>query len=162
MIIGICGFQSSGKDTVGEFLVNNHGFKKLSFASVLKDVVSIMFGWSRTKLEGITQEDREWRETVDIWWSQNLKIPQLTPRFVLQYFGTELFRTHWNPDIWIIIIENQLTKLENENIVITDCRFENEINLILKYKGKIIHVFRNLPYWFQDYKKGIHIDEANK
>jgi hypothetical protein len=29
MIIGICVFQSSGKDTLGDFLIKKYGFKKL-------------------------------------------------------------------------------------------------------------------------------------
>jgi hypothetical protein len=86
MIVGICGFQSSGKDTIAELLINEYGFKKLSFAGALKDVLSVIFGWSREKLEGLTKEDREWREQIDIWWSKTLDMPQLTPRYALQYF----------------------------------------------------------------------------
>jgi hypothetical protein len=125
MIIGICGFQSSGKDTIAELLINEYGFKKLSFAGALKDVVSVIFGWSREKLEGLTKEDREWREQIDVWWSKTLDIPQLSPRYALQYFGTELFRNHWHPDIWVKVVENKLTNMakEEENVIITDCRF---------------------------------------
>ena len=86
MIIGICGFQSSGKDTIADLLISQYGFKKISFGGALKDVVSIIFGWPRDKLEGLTEEDREWREKVDYWWATTLKMPQLTPRYVLQYF----------------------------------------------------------------------------
>ena len=43
MILGICGLQSSGKDTIGDYLINNYGFKKFSFAEVLKDLISILF-----------------------------------------------------------------------------------------------------------------------
>ena len=43
MIIGICGFQSAGKDTLGDYLVNKLFFVKLSFASLLKDIISILF-----------------------------------------------------------------------------------------------------------------------
>jgi len=147
MIIGICGFKSSGKDTIGDYLIKEYGFKKVSFASTLKDVISIMFGWSRDKLEGITKEDREWREQVDFWWSETLKMPLLSPRYVMQYFGTDLFRNHFHPDIWVKIVENKLNKYIEEdincNIVITDCRFNNEINMILQLGGKIIHVHRN-------------------
>ena len=152
MLIGICGFQSSGKDTIADLLIREYGFKKLSFAGALKHVVSIMFGWSRTKLEGLTEEDRMWREQVDPWWATELNMPQLTPRYVLQYFGTELFRNHWHSDIWVKIIENQLNMMKTENIVITDCRFENEFALLTKYGGKIIHVYRSLPSWFTSYK----------
>ena len=163
MIIGICGFQSSGKDTIANLLINEYGFKKLSFAGALKDVLSVIFGWSREKLEGLTKEDREWREQIDIWWSKTLDMPQLSPRYALQYFGTELFRNHWHPDIWVKVVENKLTHMvkEKENIVITDCRFENEINLIRTYGGTIINVHRNMPQWFTDYKNGIDVEEAN-
>jgi hypothetical protein len=158
MIIGICGFQSSGKDTIAELLINECGFKKLSFASALKDIVSIIFGWPRDKLEGLTNTDREWREEIDVWWSATLQIPQLSPRYVLQYFGTELFRNHWHPDIWVKVVEAQLNNCEN--IVITDCRFENEINMLIRHGGKIIHIYRHLPIWFDDYKNGVNVPEA--
>jgi hypothetical protein len=155
MIIGICGFKSSGKDTIADYLIKEYSFKKLSFASTLKDIISIMFGWSRDKLEGITKEDREWREKIDPWWSKTLKMPLLSPRYVMQYFGTDLFRNHFHSDIWVKIVENKLNKyLEEDNIVITDCRFNNEINMILQLGGKIIQVHRNLPSWFNKYKEG--------
>ena len=151
MIIGICGFKSSGKDTIGDYLVKEYDFKKVSFASTLKDIISIMFGWSRDKLEGITKEDREWREQIDPWWSETLKMPLLSPRYVMQYFGTDLFRNHFHSDIWVKIIENKLNKyVKEDNIVITDCRFNNEINMILQLGGNIIHVHRNCPSWLKD------------
>ncbi len=162
MIIGICGFQSSGKDSIAKFLIEQYGFQKLSFAGALKDVVSIMFVWPRTKLEGLTPEDREWRNVVDPWWAETLDIPQLTPRYILQHFGTDLFRKHFHQDIWVKIVENKLKQLTKEgiNVVITDCRFENEINLITKYGGKIVKVYRDLPHWFDDYRRGIDVEES--
>jgi len=161
MLIGICGFQSSGKDTIADYLIKEYGFIKMSFASVLKDIISIMFGWSRDKLEGLTKEDREWRETVDSWWSNTLKIPQLTPRYVMQYFATDLFRNQFHPDIWVKIVENKINNLsESKNIVFSDCRFENEINMIVRLGGKIIQVHRNPPFWFYDYRNGVNLDEV--
>ena len=160
MIIGICGFQSSGKDTVAEYLIKEHGFKKLSFASAIKDIVAIIFSWSRDKLDGLTKEDRAWREQIDTWWSKTLNIPLLSPRYVLQYFATDLFRNQFHPNIWVKIIENKLNKLDN--FVITDCRFKNEINMILEYGGKIIHVHRNMPKWFYKYRQGEDVDEIKQ
>jgi hypothetical protein len=160
MIIGICGFQSSGKDTIANILVNNYGFKQLSFASMIKDIVAIMFSWSRDKLEGLTKEDREWREQVDVNWSKIYNMPLLTPRYILQYFATELFRNHFHQDIWVKIVENQL--LQYKNIVISDCRFQNEIDMIVKNGGKIIQIYRNLPDWFYKYKNGEDIEDVKK
>ena len=163
MLIGICGFQSAGKDTIADYLVKEHGFIKMSFASKLKDIIAIMFGWPRDKLEGLTKEDREWREQVDYWWSKTLKMPQLTPRYVMQYFATDLFRNKFHPDIWVKIVENELNKLleqgTNQNIVISDCRFENEINMIIRLGGKIIQVYRDPPYWFHKYRQGENPNE---
>lgn len=155
---GICGFQSCGKDTLAAYLVEHHGFVKLSFAAALKDVVAVVFGWDRHKVEGLSKEDRAWREEVDPWWSQQLSMPNLTPRYVLQYFGTDLFRTHFHPDIWIKGVEKQLTKYPR--IVITDCRFPNEIQLVRDYGGKLIHVCRDLPSWFTSYAQGNDEHEA--
>lgn len=108
MIIGICGFQGAGKDTMANILIEKYGFIKFSYASMLKDVISILFGWSRELLEGDTSESRIWRETVDIWWSTKLDIPQLTPRMIMQKIGTDLFRKHFNENIWIYIVEKKI------------------------------------------------------
>jgi hypothetical protein len=165
-LIAICGFQGSGKDTVAAILVE-HGFVKMSFAGLLKDIVSILFQWDRDLLEGITTESRKWRETVDEWWTTRLHIPNLTPRYVLQHIGTDVFRNHFHPDIWIAALERKLINhmnLKNLNkVVITDCRFSNEIEMIRKLNGLFVHVHRgNLPSWFgkeDEFPKNIHVSE---
>jgi cytidylate kinase len=153
MIIGICGMSGSGKDTVGNILVNKYNFVKLSFANVLKDIVSIIFGWSRQLLEGDTIESRIWREKVDDWWSEKLSIPKLTPRFVLQYIGTDIFRDHFNDNIWVLVVERQLNMYDN--VVITDCRFENEFKMLKNHNAIFINVERyDLSEELIDYKNG--------
>jgi hypothetical protein len=154
MIIAVCGFQGSGKDTIGSYLIRNHGFTKLSFAGILKDIVAVLFGWERDLLEGATIESRQWRETVDPWWSNKLDMPKLTPRYVLQFFGTDLFRKYFHPDIWVICVEKQLSKYKN--CVITDCRFPNEIAMLKSNGAKLFKVTKGqLPEWFDSYKSGV-------
>ena len=144
MIIGLCGSCGAGKDTVGDILASEYGFIKLSFATALKDVVSIIFSWPREMLEGATPESRIWRETVDVFWSEKTKIEGFTPRKALQIVGTNLLRNQLYKDIWIDIVENKITKIIETNpeskIVITDCRFDNEINLIRKFSNA--HIFQ--------------------
>jgi hypothetical protein len=150
MIIGICGFIGSGKDTVADYLVNFHEFRRESFASTLKDAVASVFGWDRTLLEGRTKEAREWREQVDPWWAAKLDMPTLTPRWVLQYWGTEVCRKAFHDDIWIASLENKLRN-SRDNIVISDCRFPNEIESLKRAGGNIIWVQRgSLPDWYAD------------
>lgn len=148
MIIGVCGFIGSGKDTVADYLVNFHEFRRESFANTLKDAVAAVFGWDRTMLEGRTKEAREWREQVDFWWSNRLG-RQITPRWILQYWGTEVCRGSFHDDIWIASLENKLRKTK-DHIVISDCRFPNEVHAIKKAGGSIVWVQRgSLPYWYE-------------
>ena len=148
-IIGIVGFIGSGKDTVADYLVNFHGYKRESFANSLKDAVSQVFGWPRELLEGRTKESREWRETPDEWWSKRLK-QDITPRYVLQYWGTEVVRKGFHDDMWVASLEHRLLNSQND-IVITDCRFPNEIKAIRNAGGRVIRIKRGPePVWFDD------------
>ncbi len=150
MIIGVCGFIGSGKDTIADYLTNFHGFRRESFANSLRDAVSQVFGWDRTMLEGRTKQAREWREQVDPWWSERLGMPNLTPRWVLQYWGTEVCRKAFHDDIWIASLENKLRN-SRDDIVISDCRFPNEIKSIKDAGGIVIRVKRGPePEWYQD------------
>ena len=150
MIIGICGFIGSGKDTIADYLVNLHHFRRESFANSLKDAVAQVFGWDRTMLEGRTKQAREWREQVDPWWAERLNMPHLTPRWVLQYWGTEVCRAGFHDDIWIAALENKLRNSE-DHVVISDCRFPNEIKAIKSAGGLVIRVVRGPePEWYQD------------
>jgi hypothetical protein len=146
-IIGIVGFIGSGKDTVADYLVNFHGYKRESFANSLKDAVSQVFGWPRELLEGRTKESREWRETPDEWWSKRLK-QDITPRWVLQYWGTEVVRKGFHDDMWVASLEHRLLNRQND-IVITDCRFPNEIKAIRNAGGRVIRIKRGAePEWY--------------
>lgn len=148
MIIGICGFIGSGKDTVADYLTNFHEFRRESFANSLKDAVAQVFGWDRTMLEGRTKQAREWREQVDPWWSDRLKMPELTPRWVLQHWGTEVCRHGFHDDIWIASLENKLRHSEDD-VVISDCRFPNEIAAIRRANGLVVRVIRGPePEWY--------------
>ena len=150
MIIGVCGFIGSGKDTIADYLTNFHGYRRESFANSLKDAVAQVFGWDRTMLEGRTKQAREWREQVDPWWSERLKMPNLTPRWILQYWGTEVCRRAFHDDIWIASLENKLRN-SKDDIVISDCRFPNEIKSIKNAGGIVIRVVRGAePDWYND------------
>ena len=148
MIIGVCGFIGSGKDTIADYLVNIHQFRRESFANSLKDAIAHVFGWNRDMLEGRTRQSREWREQVDPWWAKRLDMPNLTPRWVLQHWGTEVCRRAFHDDIWIAALENKLRN-SKDDIVISDCRFPNEIKSIQNAGGIVIRVVRGPePDWY--------------
>ena len=149
MIVSLSGLIGSGKNAVAEYLVKEHGFVQDSFAASLKDAVSAIFGWDRTMLEGSTKEAREEREKVDQWWATRLGIPHLSPRWALQYFGTDVCRNHFHNDIWLASVENRLRKKAAENVVISDSRFFNELDM-LRNVGAIIAVVQRgtAPEWW--------------
>jgi hypothetical protein len=147
MIIGICGWAGAGKDTAANYLVGWHGFRRDSFAGALKDAVAAVFGWDRELLEGLTTEARVWREQVDPWWAERLGMPHLTPRWVLQYWGTEVCRQGFHDDIWIAALENRL-RSRTGHTVISDVRFPNEVHAIRNAGGRIIWIKRGAdPEW---------------
>ena len=156
-IIGLCGFIDSGKGTVGNILQNEFGFVGESFANPLKDSVSTIFGWPRNLLEGDTKESRIFRETKDEWWSEKLGY-DVTPRLILQKMGTEGVRNGIGNSVWLNSLEKRLSPYCQ--YVITDVRFENEIELIKKLDGYVVEVYRDpQPNWVADYRG--HLDENN-
>ena len=128
--------------------MNLHHFRRESFANTLKDAVAQVFGWDRTMLEGRTKQAREWREQVDPWWADRLSIPHLTPRYILQQWGTEVCRKNFHDDIWIASLENKLRNSQDD-VVISDCRFPNEIQAIKQAGGIVVRVVRGPePEWY--------------
>ena len=145
MLIGLTGFISSGKGTVANILTTEYDFIGDSFASSVKDVCAAIFGWDRQALEGATDDSRQWRETVDLWWSKKLSIDNFTPRMALQMIGTDIMRGYLHDDIWILSLERRLTTADT---VISDVRFPNEANLIRRLGGKVVSVDRVKPEWY--------------
>ena len=156
MLIGLVGPISSGKNTVAERLVTHHGYKRDSFAKSLKDAVSSMFNWDREMLEGNTESSRHWREQPDKFWSEKMG-KEVTPRWVLQYFGTEVMRQGMYDAIWV---DSVIGRYKGDKTVISDTRFQNEIKTIKAHGGIVVLVKREeIPTREEMQKQGAHQSE---
>ena len=146
MIIGICGLIGSGKGSVGDILVEQ-GYTKVSFADKLKDGVATIFGYNRAMLEGDTDESRSWREQTDEFWSKETG-RTITPRIILQEFGTDCMRNGYYDGVWVSLLKQQI--LDNPgDYVIPDVRFRNEQDMIRELSGQIWRVQRgDVPEWY--------------
>ena len=83
-------------------------------------------------------------------------MPKLTPRWILQYWGTEVCRNNFHDDIWIASLENKLRKTK-DSIVISDVRFPNEMKAIKNSGGIVVRIKRGPePKWYE------HAVNANK
>lgn len=127
MIVGL-GFKArAGKDTVGDYLVKEYGFKKVAFADALKRGCMEMFGLTHEQCYGDT------KEVLDSFWG-------VTPRFILQKVGTECMRLQYDPDIWVKSVQKRVS--EGGHWVVTDCRFPNEAAAIKEWGGLVVRVDR--------------------
>jgi hypothetical protein len=91
-----------------------------------------MFNWDREMLEGKTDESRAWREKPDAFWSKKFN-KDVTPRWVLQHFGTEVMRQNMHDAIWV---DSCMARYDGKPTVIADTRFENEIKQYEKWEGR--------------------------
>jgi len=151
MIVGICGLIGCGKGTVGDILVEQ-GFVKISFADKLKDGVAEIFGWDRAMLEGDTNESRQWREQRDNYWSDETQM-EVTPRVVLQLFGTDCMRNGFDDGVWVSLLKKTILDNPEQNYVIPDVRFANEVDMIRDIGGQVWEVKRGAdPQWLIEYE----------
>ena len=148
LVISLSGFKGSGKDTAALLMRSKMPFESLSFAAPLKEALAAMFGWPRELLDGTTPESRAWRETPDIYWSDQFG-HTVTPRFTLQHFGTDVVRQHMLDNFWIAAVQKQIEN-SNSNIIVTDARFPNELDMVRKLGGITVRIKRGTePWWYQ-------------
>lgn len=146
-VIGISGLIGSGKGSIASYLEASHGYNVISFADPLKDAVSAVFGWDRQLLIGDTQESREFREKPCPFWSNYLG-RDWTPRYALQFVGTDLFRYALDIFIWAASLQKRLEAEPDKLFVIPDVRFSNEAVMIRDLGGVLWNVRRNPePEW---------------
>ena len=132
MLIGITGKAGCGKDTLADALIKQHGGMKIGFADPLKAACKELFQLSREQLH-----DRKEKEVIDVRWGKS-------PRQLLQFVGTDLLRKQFDTEIFIKSTKARIASLQKTLplVVVTDCRFENESQLIRDCKGQIIHLSR--------------------
>lgn len=72
-IVGIAGKARSGKDTVAKYLIEEYGFKSISFATALKEGLGRrVFGLTDDQLYG------DKKEVVDEFWNKRLNIYEVS------------------------------------------------------------------------------------
>jgi dephospho-CoA kinase len=124
MIIGVVGHKFSGKDTFADYICLHNGFHKKAFASGLKKVCMAAFHLREDELN-----DPKKKETTNDFWGKS-------PRELMQIVGTDLFRNHFDKEIWTKNMYLELKESRCENIVVSDVRFENEMQFLLDYGKK--------------------------
>ena len=129
MIIGLSGLSGSGKTTAANFLVKD-GFIKMSFAEPIKRMLACI----RLSPRGLYGDRKE---------ESNSILGGKTPRYAMQTLGTEWGRNLISPDLWVNVVKHDILHSHAEDdIVIDDCRFPNEVAMILDMKGIVVYIDR--------------------
>jgi len=145
-VIGLTGLPRSGKDTVGVYLADWHKFKRMSFAGPLKEAAAKLLNRPLCQMDGVNEDGSPFdREAVLPEWG-------FTTRHFLQWLGTEGMR-RFDQEFWVKHLEIRLGEHSRgiavpggfkypNSVVVTDVRFQNEVDMIRKYGGVIIEVRR--------------------
>ena len=139
VLLGLCGFSDSGKDTVAEYLIKNYNFNKVAFGDSLKNSISYTFD-----IPTYLWYSKEWVSEPCATFGGK------TPRELLQYYGTDVARKI-NPDVWVNKVRYKMESLSqgmNKRIILTDIRFPNELKLLQEFGGKLVYVYKPglVPY----------------
>ena len=122
MIIALCGKKGSGKTLAANFIQQqDKTFKHLAFADTIKDIVIMMYPtWDRSRLDSENILDRIWKESIDGRYNTS-------PRKAMQDIG-KMFKKN-DKTVWCRLLKSKITDM-NENIVISDVRFPDEVEYI--------------------------------
>ena len=137
-IVVLIGHIGSGKTTAANIL-KAHGYTELTFAEPIKTFASALH-FSNDELNG-TQANK--LELNPLW--------RISSREFMQRFGTDICRNvlpsviPQMDQLFIKVLEYKLLQNINKNIVISDCRFIDEVQMAKKYNAIIIKLARTSP-----------------
>jgi hypothetical protein len=164
-VIAFCGERETGKNTAAILFATRWGFVELSFAHALKDIASralelpyaqfhdqdkkeVAFNGplfiTKAGVDRIVVIGQEYgsisSEQADAISRALLGRGFITPRDVLQFLGTEVFRQCVRESFWTDAL---LKQMEGQSkVAITDCRFPNERSFVRSLGGKLVRIKR--------------------
>lgn len=143
-LIALSGHGRVGKDTFGAVLkdVLEGGYVLMAYADELKRKCMEDFNLSYEQVYGDLKEvpDRRYRKVT-----QNDKVTHWTPREIMQFMGTDCYRAIDN-NFWIKSLFKRIDRDGLTNVIISDCRFPNEISIPKDRGGFHIRIERvNTP-----------------
>lgn len=140
-LIGIGGKLASGKDTVADYLVAEHGWVKFGMSDALGDALYELNPIIDTKINRDGESDRivpaYYRPLVDrVGYVEAKTNPEV--RRLLQVLGTEVGRKMIDENVWVDIILRRIAsaQVEGYNVIVTGIRFQNEIAMIRRIGGE--------------------------
>lgn len=137
-LIGLCGYARSGKDSVGQILADEQGFRQESFAQALKNVAAQI----NPVLRDTTGREAFRLSTVFKGGDWDTAKGNPAVREFLQVLGVAC-RDQIGKDVWVTALANRLTSAGTPpRVVVTDCRFFNETSWVKEQGGELWRITR--------------------
>ncbi|MGW1268193.1 deoxynucleotide monophosphate kinase family protein [Streptomyces sp. NPDC002491] len=142
MNVGIIGRANTGKDTAGEWFVNERGYRRVAFADPLKEAA--------LKLNPIVEVFRGMAGGLDLFrlsqvvgadgWELAKELHEV--RRILQELGSAVRAI--DEDFWLRAALKKVTEANEAGVpvVITDVRYGNEAASLARSGFKLIHINR--------------------
>jgi hypothetical protein len=129
-IIGLNGYARSGKDTIANILIKEHGYTRVGFADAIREFL--------LTVNPILEDGHRLHEIVALF-NWEIAKAKTEVRRLLQVTGTTA-RDMFGEDFWINQVINKIKTIDK--VVITDVRFTNEADAIKLLGGQIWKVER--------------------
>lgn len=164
-IILLSGYKMSGKDTVGKYLVEQHGFVRLAMADALKDYVAEKYGIIRKDLDDPGKKEQPLSpypvHTTDTFTGAIHRL--LAAEFHTAHLGQGVGQAYWtpralcilegsigravDPQFWTAEVAKEIGFLSGANFVVTDVRYHSEVEFLKGRfpESRIVRVSRGGP-----------------
>jgi len=145
-LVAFAGRAGSGKSLASQALMER-GYKRVKFADGLKNMLRSLY-----TTMGMNPADIERRIEGDLKEEPDPLLNGNTPRWAMQSIGEEWGRKCMDQNIWKSITSTVIRNAMSDgyNVVVDDCRYENEAALIRGMAGRVIMIDRVEAISFKD------------
>lgn len=135
-LIGLTGYEGSGKDTLADGLVDSLCYTKMGFADPLRAIAVLTN-------PDIKEAGECLKDLVDRLGWDKAKREYIEIREHLQWLG-DLLRENVAKDVFIYSLMQRAAPLlkAGKNVVVTDVRYANEVKAITGAGGRVVHIDR--------------------
>lgn len=140
MLIAMSGLKGAGKDTAANVLVKEYGFTRIAFADAVREMALTIDPFVPTKVGNFYR--LSYLVKMYGWDQIKREFPEV--RRLLQVIGTESGRMLLGENVWVDLLAKRFPDIADENsrYVITDCRFDNEVEFVRNNGGILIWIER--------------------
>lgn len=139
-LYGLIAQKQAGKDSLGNFLVEKHGYENVKMVEPLRralltlDPIVDWDGGEPIRLSEVVE--------FQGWDTAKEDTPEV--RRLMQVFGTEVARDQFGQDFWVNTARRVIQDILDDgvSVVVTDIRFPNEAQMIYDLGGELVKIER--------------------